>query len=322
MSLPRAYCVQAGTVVDITTARQIYFSQPEPRSKFDFHCASELCRNGNHNPIILGINYYKNPGIEKFVQQPHFRTKPGESHDENCPFVEYQKAVDELDQEFPLNPAIRGIKRSGLVEVFSPIAEPQLEDIDMVATEILDGIKHIKDRRHRIDAIKDILKKIPNRTRRLHEAARCFIAMTLEQRKIYPFQIEGCERGTYAQFFKLAAYCNVNRKNPCIYYGKVNVIYWPVKNPFYTLRFYKSAKDNNGIERTVTIKVSEELLRKSRDCAFYETILSTVAGMAGHIVLCFVYGIAALAEKTPDQHIDITIDHLHNLDISLPENSN
>lgn len=108
-------------------------------------------------------------------------------------------------------------------------------------------------------------------------------------------------------------------KSPCIYYGRVNIKYWDGKQPFYTLRFHPIAKDNNGKERTVTIKVTEERLRTSRDRTFYETILSTVAGMTGHNVLCFVYGTATLAEKTPDQHIDITIDHLHNLDISLPD---
>lgn len=322
MSLPRAYCVQTGSVVDITTARRVYFAQPEPRRELDFRCASAVCRAENHQPVILGINYNKIPGIDKFVQQPHFRTKKGSTHHNDCPYVEYQTAIDELDDEYPPNPPISGVKRSSLVEIFAPVTDTDFDDIDAVDTEVLDGVKHIKDKKRRIEAIKDLLKKIPNRTRRLHEAAQCFIAMTKDQRKIYPFQIEGYARATYATHFKWAGYCDVTRKLPCIYYGRVNVKYWRSKTPFYTLRFHPTAKDNNGNERTVTIKVPEELIHHSRDRAFYETVLSTVAGVAGHNVLCFVYGTASLAEKTPDQHIDITIDHLHNLDISLPDDEN
>jgi hypothetical protein len=268
--------------------------------------------------IILGINYTKTPGIDLFIQQPHFRTKKGSSHHENCPYVEYQTAVEELDTEYPLNPPIKGIKRSSLVEIFAPATEAQSDDINAVDIQIIDKIKHIQGKRRRIEAIKDILKTIPNRTRRLQEAAQCFLAMTLEQRKTYPFQIEGYDRATYATYFKWAGFCDVKRKNPCIYYGRVNIQKWSTDAPFYSLRFYKRVKDSSGNERAVTINVPEDLIHKSRDREFYETILATVAGMQGHNVLCFVYGTAALAPDTPDQNIDISIDSLLNLDISLP----
>lgn len=104
-----------------------------------------------------------------------------------------------------------------------------------------------------------------------------------------------------------------------IYYGRVNIQYIDMKAPFYTLRFHSRVKDSLGTERTVTIKIPVELLQQSRNRAYYETILSSVTGVPGHNVMCFVYGSAFLAEKTPDKHIDITINHLHNLAISLDD---
>lgn len=318
MSLPRAYCLQTGTVTDIFTARQFYFAQSEPREKLEFRCASAECRLGK-NPLILGINYTKIPGVDEFVQQPHYRTNKGELHDDDCPFVEYQEAVDEMDAENPLDPPISGVKRSMLVEVFAPVAEGEGNDIDAVDTQVLEGVKEIKDRRKRIDAIKDLLRKIPNRTRRLHEAVKCFLAMTKDQRKTTPFQIEGYPRYNYSAYFKYAAYSAPERRLPCIYYGRVNVRYWQTKTPFYSLRFKAHARDNEGNERTVTVRVPEGLLRGSHDRAYYETLLATAVGLDGHTVTCFVYGHIALAERDPDKRIDITIDNLQSLDIWLAE---
>lgn len=175
MSLPRAFCIQTNNIVDIAAARQIYFSKPEPRQDLDFLCASAVCRNGSIKPIVLGVNYNKIPGVDQYVQQPHFRTKPKHQHHQDCPYVEYQTAVKEYDQENQLSPAISGIKKSSLVEIFAPVAVTENDDVDTVDIEILEGTKQIKDKKRRIEAIKDLLKKIPNRTRRLHEAAQCFL---------------------------------------------------------------------------------------------------------------------------------------------------
>jgi hypothetical protein len=319
MSLPRAYCFNTKTIVDITTASQIYYSQPEPRHELTFGCANAACRTGENQQIILGINYTKIPGIDEFVQQPHFRTKTRSIHHHDCPYVDYQLAVDELDAEEPLNPPISGVKKSTLVEIFSPANMQEARELDSIDIQVIQDVKNIKEKKHRIEAIKDILRKIPNCTSRLNLAAKCFLAMTPDLRKEIPFQIEGHPQLKYSSYFKWAGYCDVNRRTPCIYYGRVNIQYLSMKDPFYALRFHKRVTDNDGNERTVTIRVPVELLQQSRDRAFYETILSSVAGLAGHNVMCFVYGAASFAEKTPDKHIDININHLHNLAIFLDD---
>ncbi|EPZ8573264.1 hypothetical protein ACXX5O_006285, partial [Pseudomonas aeruginosa] len=42
--LALAYCVQLERVISIASARREYFSQAEPRKRFDFLCSSEGCR--------------------------------------------------------------------------------------------------------------------------------------------------------------------------------------------------------------------------------------------------------------------------------------
>lgn len=310
MSLPRAYCLDTGTVINIALARHLYFAQPEPRKEFEFRCASLVCREGK-DPVILGINYYKMLG--DFTQQQHFRTKPGDYHEEDCPYMVYHIAVEELDREFPLDPPIKGLKSSTLVEIFSPLSSNLTEDIDATDLQVISEIRQIIDRKRRIAAIKNLLRSIPNRTTQLQEAARCFVAMTAHQRKVVPFQIEGYAKATYSEYFKWAGFCNTWRQTPCIYYGRANVRYWATKVPFYTLRFRATATDDEANKQSVTIRVPQEMLIKSRDGAFIEAMLLSALGDHQHILTCFVYGVVTEGNRRLGRFLDIDITHPHNL---------
>jgi hypothetical protein len=46
MHIARAYCVEAGKVVDIYQARALFFGQEEPRCRFRFLCSDAISTEG------------------------------------------------------------------------------------------------------------------------------------------------------------------------------------------------------------------------------------------------------------------------------------
>ncbi len=65
-----AYCVQLERVISIASARREYFSQAEPRKRFDFLCSSEACRAQGIK--VSASNYDKLPQDTR--KAAHFTT--------------------------------------------------------------------------------------------------------------------------------------------------------------------------------------------------------------------------------------------------------
>lgn len=80
-----AYCVQLERVISIASARREYFSQAEPRKRFDFLCSSEACRAQGIK--VSASNYDKLPQDTR--KAAHFSKFPHSTHLPDCEwFVE------------------------------------------------------------------------------------------------------------------------------------------------------------------------------------------------------------------------------------------
>ncbi|MBG6464192.1 hypothetical protein I5I39_17335 [Pseudomonas aeruginosa] len=80
-----AYCVQLDRVISIASARREYFSQAEPRKRFDFLCSSEACRAQGIK--VSASNYDKLPQDTRTAA--HFSKFPHSAHLPDCEwFVE------------------------------------------------------------------------------------------------------------------------------------------------------------------------------------------------------------------------------------------
>ncbi|WP_211845339.1 hypothetical protein [Pseudomonas aeruginosa] len=80
-----AYCVQLDRVISIASARREYFSQAEPRKRFDFFCSSEGCRAQGIK--VSASNYDKLPQDTR--KAAHFSKFPHSTHLSDCEwFVE------------------------------------------------------------------------------------------------------------------------------------------------------------------------------------------------------------------------------------------
>ena len=126
MHIARAYCVDAGKIVDIYQARALFFAQHEPRRRFEFLCSDDLCRASDATKVT-GVNYDKL--VEEgdcFVQKPHFRANAESLHIAACDWVARERALLRLDSANvdtqPRSPhrGFRRLKSDDLVAIFWP----------------------------------------------------------------------------------------------------------------------------------------------------------------------------------------------------------
>src|SRR5262245_1465215 len=125
MHIARAYCVEAGKVVDIYQGQGLFFAQDEPRRRFQFLCSDDVCRAANATRVT-GVNYDKLVEDERVVVKPHFRMNPETPHNPWCEWVARDRLLQALDSldGVPLRHRegrrFQRLKPSDLVDVFVP----------------------------------------------------------------------------------------------------------------------------------------------------------------------------------------------------------
>src|SRR5215510_776922 len=98
MHIARAYCVEAGKVVDIYQARALFFAQDKPRCRFRFLCSDSVCREVDATRVT-GVNYDKLVEDERdgVVLKPHFRMNPETPHNPGCEWIARDRLLQALD---------------------------------------------------------------------------------------------------------------------------------------------------------------------------------------------------------------------------------
>ena len=316
MSLPYAFCVELGRVIDIVEAHEVYFSKPEgERERLTFQCPDAKCREAAHAGIT-GVNYDKLPGKDKFVQKPHFRLAKDSPHADGCPWCELVAVSDELEGD-TTSPKVANLKRTELITVFKPLPEtdtPNTDD-DFGALRTILGIPDQTERRTRL---RGFLRGNLNKTSRLHEVARCFEVMSDDERKVTPFRIGDMETRTYRSYFAPAKYCSNEHFWNRIYFGRANVMRY---SSGYSIRFESRSKLKDGTLCTVSVFVSKEQINGFRGKVLLRAALDDAVDMGKGAIYCYAFGDVTRAFKdgTPTNRIDIRLANLHSLAIKLNE---
>lgn len=127
MHIGRAFCVEAGRVVDIYQARALFFAQEIPRRRFQFLCSDDACRGANATRVT-GVNYDKlvEDGLDCIGVKPHFRMNQETPHDPGCEWVARERIL-QLRAAWDTDPTrsggTNGLQRrkiSALIDVFAP----------------------------------------------------------------------------------------------------------------------------------------------------------------------------------------------------------
>lgn len=97
MRIDQAYCKELDRVVNIEDAREAFFHQDQCDA-FTFICSDPDCRysgpSHQREVRVTGVNHNKSPERDQIFRSPHFRK--WDEHAENCIWMEYTRAVEEL----------------------------------------------------------------------------------------------------------------------------------------------------------------------------------------------------------------------------------
>lgn len=222
MATGEAFCVEVGRNVTIIEARDIYFSQPEPRSRLNFKCGDARCRVIS-SANVIGANYDKEENSELKIQSPHFRENCYHAHISTCTWIE----SGEGDKS---NGAARHNKRTSQAAaesgmIFRPFPKkkktknptekkPEYEDIPH-------GSTHTKGAKNPSSAEKT---KRPESSRFVSTIAMNHLRFNDDQRKNSPLRIEGIADGTFNSICMPIKGFHPAYQNCRIYYGRCTVV--------------------------------------------------------------------------------------------------
>lgn len=122
-SITRAYCVELQEELSISAARREFFSQEEPRQRFEFLCSTEACRKLGAK--ITGVRYDVKPQDNPTFVSAHFRANPHYEHHADCEWIDENGDEDpqlaDIEETEPQT-RIRKAKRKldDYIDVFDP----------------------------------------------------------------------------------------------------------------------------------------------------------------------------------------------------------
>ncbi len=301
MAIPKAFCIELNKVVNIYDAHDAYFSQPEPRAKLSFLCPDKSCRD-EKSPLLIGVNYTKNPTVDQIKNKPHFRAHHEFRHSLKCPWVEMQEARDELEKEEKKQ--ARNLKNHEIVDVFEPILTSQdvkdeEDDGFLVQT---DRIGLLPTKRARIESWKSLIKNRPHKTSRLDEVVTCFELLGDDEKKQVYLDIPDVGRKTYRQHFKSVRYARPDGEAR-IYYGVARVSLWEKKR--YYINFLAKTEDNEFPDAEVSTYITVEQLSRFRGGALLRAQLELSRETKKH-PCCYIFGVAETSQKAGNK---LSIDY-------------
>ncbi|MFA1030224.1 hypothetical protein ALP10_03619 [Pseudomonas syringae pv. helianthi] len=128
--ITRAFCVDLQQELSIAAARREYFSQEQPRTRFEFLCSNEACRAMGAK--VTGVRYDVKPQDNPTFVAAHFRANPHYDHHPGCEWVDDSADEQPDDQlvETDVQTRLRKAKRKldDYIDIFDPTIKVPAKD--------------------------------------------------------------------------------------------------------------------------------------------------------------------------------------------------
>lgn len=231
MNIEKAFCHELGRSIDISQARNEYFRQDIPRTRFTFSCSSPECQ-GDFDVIIVGVNYDKLVTDDENYVQAHFRSKDKGSHSEDCHWVIEEEArreyINQGDSQKEKKNRHRRTTEQNYIEVSTFLSRTKSKESN--TEESSKTVEKEIDTPKRKASIRSArIKKAISRIERGYTSASFseLVSNYLEisRQKLWdtPLKVEGCRATTYGQFFKKLEWYDDTKAGEHIYFGSVKV---------------------------------------------------------------------------------------------------
>jgi hypothetical protein len=319
MHIARAYCVEAGEVVDIYQARALFFAQEEPRHRFQFLCSDDTCRDAN-GTRVTGVNYDKlvEDGRDRVVVKPHFRTNPETPHSAACEWMMRERALEALNSsggEPKTRRRVRHfqrVKSSDVVDVFlpggstTPAIPPALSGLPV------SGSGRLRSGELKCDEGSDRRQSSnPTRTDFLESVVSVYELLEPDERREAVLRIGRGRKIPYSQ-----AFCRIEHyfsaRGDRVFHGGVRV---RLHGPNFAVRFFDGVMRPDQSGKRDALEVSLYLKRTTLlehwNGKFLIAQLSEAA-KPGHYAHCYFFGRLQPHAVVPDRLV-IVVESLDRL---------
>jgi hypothetical protein len=324
MHIARAYCVEAGKVVDIYQARALFFAQEQPRCRFQILCSDDVCRTANATKVT-GVNYDKLVEAGDCIAvRPHFRMNPDSPHIDACEWVVREKALRRPDgvsghaQPRARYQRFRRLKATDLVAVFwpEPAAAPVLLD------RTVHGIVAPSANREReilgnTRASEPAYASTRTGVDFLETVTSAYELLEPEERREADLRIG---RGPKLSYQK--AFCRVENyfavSGSRIFHGGVRV---QPHGPNFAVRFFDRLEPDqagSNVDRTVSLYLKREALQAHWNGRFLVAQL-TEAAKPGHYAHCYFFG-RLVSHPTHSDWLVVEVQSLDHLAFTVRAN--
>ncbi len=311
--ITRAYCVELGHELTIGGARQAYFNQTEPRSRFLFQCSSPECRQLKIVPRITAVNYDIHPTDVARVKSPHFKDNEHYAHHEECEWVlpdEDGGSDAPLPGETEQQTRTRLAKRqlNAVIDIFVPPAQP--EDPIVRPPQVASGedAEKVKGRRAAAGGSQVTRTDRKHRSGDLRELVDYYHDARETLGDLFPeviINVAGRGEIPLRSYFKKVAWAKPDSAG-CVYNGGGRI--FRREGAGFVFKFYDSVADKDAF-----LQVSDEVMTRYRSRRYLNELLNQAAAVR---YLTF-YFIGAFTHNEPSDTMIAQIDDPRCIAIDL-----
>jgi hypothetical protein len=308
-SITRAFCVELQAELSIVAARREYFSMEPPRTRFNFLCSTEACRE--HGVKITGVRYDVKPQEHPTFVAAHFRANPNYAHDAQCEWVDEDAAGNDqtIAGETEAESALRKAKHKldDYIDVFDPsIKERPKSDTSPVATADMPDPKPSAPtpQPRPVDPTKPRETRTNNFERLVDSFRQAQAQLTKDEFNLLTLRVPGQGETTLRAYFRHIKFAQVGEERRVLYGGGLVERY----GAGFKFKFFDRLQG-----KPATLYVSPAQMQAYRSSRYISELLSH----AQDIRFFTMFALGTLAASPSGKSFSVVIEDLRHLAIVL-----
>jgi hypothetical protein len=310
-SITRAFCVELQEELSISAARREYFSQEEPRQRFEFLCSTEACRRLGAK--ITGVRYDVKPQDNPTFVSAHYRANPHYEHHADCEWIdensEQDPQQDDAEETEP-QARIRKAKRKldDYIDVFDPaIKTSTKEHTNEAKPAVVAAPKPDDDlpvKAPQTKPLRDSETRTNNLERLVDSFRQAKAQLPDEDFKLLTLKVPGQGELALRAYFRHIKYAKLGDNQRVLYGGGLVERY----GTGFKFKFFDRLEG-----KRVTLYVSPAQMKAYRSSRYMSELLSH----AEEVKFFTVYALGEVSESPSGKSISVSVEDLRHLVIVL-----
>ncbi|KPX46173.1 ATPase [Pseudomonas syringae pv. tagetis] len=309
--ITRAFCVDLQQELSIAAARREYFSQEQPRTRFEFLCSNEACRAMGAK--VTGVRYDVKPQDNPTFVAAHFRANPHYDHHPGCEWVDDSADEQPDDQlvETDVQTRLRKAKRKldDYIDIFDPTIKVPAKDKSSVENPDAGNQRPAAALAPQEPATSKAVRYSETRTNNLERLVDSYrqakAELPLEDFKLLKLKVPGQSEVSLRAYFRHIKYAQTGDNGRVLFGGGLIEQRYGLGFKF---RFFDRLDG-----KLVTLYVSPAQMQAYRSSRYISELLSH----AEEVKFFTVYALGTVTQSPSGKSYGLEVDDLRHLAIVL-----